>query len=350
MQEPLAFFGGRWIAASAAAVSVSDVGFILGATVAEQLRTFAGKLFHLDEHLDRLAQSLEIVGLKPRMTREEFAATARELVARNHPLLAAGDDLSLSIFVTPGDYPGSGRAPSRVSALRSPKGQGTRIPEFEPQAGGGRPANRPHPDPLPAGEGTHGLPEPTVCLHTYPVPFHRWAERSRTGQTLATTEVEQVSPRCWPPSLKCRSRMHYYLADRRAAARDPGARALLLDGQGFVTEASTANVLIYRAGEGLAWPPTSKVLPGISLAVVAHLAGRLGIPCAERDLKPEDLASADEALLSSAPFCLLPVTRLDGRPIGAGRPGEIFARLMAAWNEMAGLDIIAQAERHQFRE
>jgi branched-subunit amino acid aminotransferase/4-amino-4-deoxychorismate lyase len=310
MKEPLAFFDGRWIAASAAAVSVNDVGFILGVTVAEQLRTFAGKIFHLEGHLDRLAQSLEIVGLQPRMTRDEFAGTARELVARNHPLLDGGDDLALSIFVTPGDYPTYG----------------------EKRRGGA------------------ALPEPTVCLHTYPLPFHRWAERYRTGQALATTEVEQVSPRCWPPSLKCRSRMHYYLADRQAAARDPGARALLLDGQGFVTEASTANVLIYRAGEGLVWPPTSKVLPGISLAVVAELAGRLGIPCGERDLRPEDVASADEVLLSSTPFCLLPVTRLDDRPIGAGRPGELFTRLLAAWNEMAGLSIIAQAEQYQCRE
>jgi branched-subunit amino acid aminotransferase/4-amino-4-deoxychorismate lyase len=143
--------------------------------------------------------------------------------------------------------------------------------------------------------------------------------------------------------------MHYYLADRQAAARDPHARALLLDGQGFVTEASTANVLIYRAGDGLAWPPTTKVLPGISLAVVVELAGRLGIPCGERDLTPNDVASADEVFLSSTPFCLLPVTRLNDRPIGAGRPGELFARLIAAWNEMAGLDIIAQAERHQVR-
>ena len=118
MQEPLAFLGGRWIAASAAAVSVSDVGFILGASVAEQMRTFAGQVFHLDDHLARLAQSLAIVGLQPGMTGDEFAQTARELVARNHALLAPGDDLALSIFVTPGDYPTYGEA--RGAARRQP--------------------------------------------------------------------------------------------------------------------------------------------------------------------------------------------------------------------------------------
>src|SRR3990172_8903885 len=105
MQEPLAFLNGRWIPASAAAVSVGDAGFVLGATVAEQLRTFAGKLFRLDDHLARLAHSLEIIGLDPGMTLDRFAQVAQELVARNYSLVAPGDDLGLSIIVTPGDYP-----------------------------------------------------------------------------------------------------------------------------------------------------------------------------------------------------------------------------------------------------
>ena len=140
--------------------------------------------------------------------------------------------------------------------------------------------------------------------------------------------------------------MHYYLADRQAAAIDPQARALLLDAQGFVTEASTANVLIYRAAEGLISPPLPKILRGISLSVVAELAGQLGIPFAERDLTIDDVASADEVLLTSTSVCILPVTQLNGRPIGSGRPGRVFSGLMAAWSEMVGLDVVAQAERH----
>jgi branched-chain amino acid aminotransferase len=209
-------------------VSVGDAGFVLGATVAEQVRTFAGKLFRLDEHLARLAHSLEIVGLQSGMTPDQFVAVAEELVARNYTLLTPGGDLGLSIFVTPGTYP--------------------------TYAAGEEP-------------GT-----PTVCLHTYPLPFHLWAEKYREGQTLVTTDVEHVSPRCWSAGLKCRSRMHYYLADKRAAALDPHARALLLDAQGFVTETSTANLLIYHAGRGLASPPSAKILRGISLGVVRELA------------------------------------------------------------------------------
>ncbi len=299
MEEPLAFLNGQWIPASAAAVPVGDAGFVLGATVTEQVRTFAGELFHLDDHLARLKQSLQIVGIDPEVTFDELAGIARELTARNHRLLAPGDDLGLSIFITPGAYPA-----------------------YSPPS-----------------------PGPTVCMHTYPLPFRLWAEKYRTGQALVTTDIRQVPPQTWPPGLKCRSRMHYYLADRNAAMVEPDARALLLDEHGFVTETSTANLLIFNASQGLLSPSSDRILQGISLAVAIELAGQLGISAAERDLTPQDVASAGEALLGSTPLCLLPVTRFNGRPIGNGRPGNVFRRLLAAWSELVGLDVAAQAER-----
>ena len=304
MDKPVAFFNGQWVPAETATVPVTDAGFVLGITVAEQLRTFAGKLFRLDDHLDRLAHSMEVVGVAPGMTMDQFAGAAEELVARNHPLLAPGDDLGLSMVVTPGNYP-----------------------TF----------------------ATAGVTRPVVCLHTYPLPFHLWAEKYREGQTLVTTAVEQVSARCWPAALKCRSRMHYYLADRRAAAIDPRARALLLDDRGIVSEASTANVLIYNATEGLVSPLKTKILHGISLSTAIELARRLDIPHGQRDLTSDDVASADEVLLTSTSMCILPVTHFNGHPIGTGRSGEIFSSLLAAWSELVGIDIVAQATRHMCR-
>jgi len=300
MDEPQAYLNGRFIPASSAAIPLTDSGFVLGAAVAEQLRTFAGKLFRLDDHLARLEQSLEIVGVDPGLGRDELARVARELVDRNCRLVAPGDDLGLSIVVTPGPY---------------------------------------------AAYSLPGSGGPTVCLHTYLLPFRLWADKYRTGQVLVTTDVEQVLPTSWPPWLKCRSRMHYYLADRQAAMAEPGARALLLDSQGFVVEASTANVMIYTARDGLRSPPHHKVLPGISMREADELARKLGIPAAQRELTPADVAAADEVLLTSTPMCLLPVTRFDGRPIGDGVPGEVLHRLLAAWNDLAGIDIVAQAER-----
>ncbi len=305
MDQPEAYLNGRWIPASQAAVPVGDAGFILGATVTEQLRTFGGKLFRLDEHLDRLRQSLQIVGIEPRVTDREFAEIAQELAVRNHSLLEPGDDLGLCIFVTPG-----------------------MLGAYELEQPGG----------------------PVVCMHTYPLPFHLWAEKYSIGQSLVTTEIRQVSPQCWPPTLKCRSRMHYYLADQRAAQIEPGARALLLDERGFVSEASTANVMVYNRDCGLISPPEDQVLHGISLAVIVELAEKLGIPVDHRELLPEAIGSADEVLLASTPLCLLPVTRFEGRRIGEGKPGEIFGRLVSAWNSLAGIDLVEQARRFACRK
>jgi branched-subunit amino acid aminotransferase/4-amino-4-deoxychorismate lyase len=142
--------------------------------------------------------------------------------------------------------------------------------------------------------------------------------------------------------------MHYYLADRLARQQDPEARALLLDAEGNLTETATANLLVFRAGEGLLSPPRSTILPGISLAFVEQLAADLGIAFSERPLEAHDLLTADEALLTSTPSCLLPVTRFNGQPIGGGRPGPVFRRLLGEWSRRVGVDIAAQAAQWLF--
>ena len=102
MAEHLAYLNGRYLPISQAAVPVYDTGFVLGVTVAEQMRTFGGQLFRLPEHLQRLARSLSIIGVEPKQSLAELQLIAEDLVARNHALLAPGDDLGLAIFVTPG--------------------------------------------------------------------------------------------------------------------------------------------------------------------------------------------------------------------------------------------------------
>lgn len=300
MPQPRAYLNGSFVPAAQASVSVFDGGFVQGTTIAEQMRTFGGRLFQLPAHIERLFRSLAILGIDPGPTAEQLAEIAEELVEHNHSLLAPGDDLGLSMFVTPGPY----------AAMVA--------------------------DPVSA---------PTVCLHTFPLRFGLWAAKYREGEQLATTGVAQVPPECWPPELKCRSRMHYFLADRQARQRHPGSRALMLDAGGFVTEASTANVVLYRADAGLITPPREKILPGISVQVLLELAAKLGLAHVERDITSADVASADEMLLTSTSPCVLPVVRFNGKPLGSGSPGPTFQNLLTAWSEMVGLDIADQA-RH----
>jgi branched-chain amino acid aminotransferase len=294
MPTTWAYSNGRWIPDTELSIDVGDLGFLLGATVTERLRTFRGQVFRLDEHLGRLRNSLAIVGLPDNEITADIGGAITEFAERNRSLLPADDDWSISAFATP---------------------------------------------------GTSAAGPPTVCVHGYPLPFARWASHFEDGVRVAISDIRQIPSQSLPPELKCRSRMHYYLADRRAAAAQPGARAILLDEDGFVAEATTANVLLWREGEGLVSPPPQHILFGVSLGVVQELAAKLGIPFVQRPLTVDDLKSADEAMLTSTSVCLLPIVQCDGRPIGAGRPGPNYRRLLAAWSELVGTDIAEQA-RH----
>jgi branched-subunit amino acid aminotransferase/4-amino-4-deoxychorismate lyase len=246
-----------------------------------------------------MQRSLEIIGLDSAAIGEELAAAIPEFVAKNSDRIAADDDWTINAFVTPGVV-GSGR--------------------------------------------------PTICVHGWPLPFHEWAADYERGIAVVVSDVRQVPESCWPTELKCRSRMHYYLADQHAKAQRPGARAILLDQEGYVAESTTANVLVFSEHEGLSTPPDENVLVGISLGMVHELAGRLGIPFMRRRITVDELRTADEVLLTSTSICLLPVAECDGQPVGAGRPGLTFAKLLAAWGEQVGVDVAAQARRFASRK
>lgn len=290
-----AYLNGDWIDDRGLAIPVEDPGFALGVTITERLRTFAGRVWRQPEHVARLKRSAEIVGIDPAVA-DEIDAAITEFMRRHEPLRAAAktdgveDDWAIVAFATP---------------------------------------------------GARG--EPTRCVHGFPLGFREWAPQYESGVSLWTSAHRQTPENCWPAELKCRSRMHYYLADQEARRREPGARALLLDQDGFVGEASTANVVLYNAGEGIVSPRMEKVLPGVSVAVLRELADKEGAPFVERDITPEEFRAAEEAWLSSTSVCLLPIAKCDGQPVGDGQPGPMYARMLAAWNDAVGLDVAAQA-------
>ena len=295
----LAWLDGRIIPRADLVLPVGDAGFVLGATVTEQLRTFGGRLFLPEWHAERFVHSLAIAGLESPWPAAEIFAVAADIARRNHALGHPDGDLGVVVFATPGD--------------------------------------------LPAQHGGRGSP-PRVAIHSFPLAFPLWARAYADGVALRSVPVAQVPGESWPLVLKCRSRMHYHLADRAAAAAEPGARAILCHTDGRVSETSTANVAIVREGR-IITPPPADALPGVSLRYCRGLASGLGLECEERSLALADLAAADEILLTSTPNCLLPATRLDGRPIGAGGPGPVFHTLLSAWSERVGVDITAQAQR-----
>jgi branched-subunit amino acid aminotransferase/4-amino-4-deoxychorismate lyase len=238
-----------------------------------------------------------------RLSQEQLAAVSEQLVADNAALIHSEDELGLIHFITAGEH-----------AMYA--------------GGAGRPART----------------TPTVCVHTFPLPFALWAEKMRTGAHLVTPPTRHVPPQCYDPKIKCRSRMHFYLADQEARFVDPDALALLLDLDGNVTETNGANLLIVKHGTIIS-PSPANTLPGVSRAMVRELAAQLRVGFTERDLQVFDVMNADEALLTSTPYCIMPATRINGAAIGDGQPGPMFRRLLTAWSDAVGVDIAVQVEQ-----
>ena len=294
----IAYLNGQFVESSQLAIPPTDAGFLLGVTIAEQARTFGGRPFWLSQHLQRLSNGLGLAGIKPGIGMATLYTASQTVAKHNFSLHSRGegDDIGITIFVTPGAY----------SAY---------------------------------GVESDG---PTVAIHTYPLQFRLWAERYRTGQRAVISDFREIPTDCWPAAIKCRSRMHYYLASQAARERDTAAIPILLDHDGFVAETPIASVLAYSERDGFSAPRPNKILPGISLAFVKQWAARRQIPFRHRDLKPTDLLAADEVLLTSTPFCATPLVSIDGSPVGHGNPGGIYTRLLDDWSRDVGVSITDQ--------
>lgn len=230
MTEPTAWMNGNYIPFSQAALPVWDMGVVGGAAVTEMLRTFRHVPFRLEEHFDRLFASIRSVGFSPEITRDELRDVVQSVVARNAALIPAGHDLGVVAFVTSG---------GNLTYL---------------------------------GEAGRELARKcTVCVHTFPLPFELWADRYETGVHLVTPATKALPADVIDPQIKFRSRLHWQLADREARLVEPAAMALLLDRDGYVTEAATGNVVAVL-GDRLLTPSHVRSLGGISLQVVEELS------------------------------------------------------------------------------
>jgi branched-subunit amino acid aminotransferase/4-amino-4-deoxychorismate lyase len=289
------------IPASQLALPVFDAGVVLGASVTEMLRTFNHRIYRLEDHLSRLAVGLRLTSIHAATSIDELGRQALDLAERNGRSLSPSDEMGINIFVTAGHM-----ATYRRMA----------------QAG-----NKPS----------------TAIVHTFPLDCSLYAARMREGARLMTVSGPQLPDASIPPWLKCRSRMHYWLAEQEAKRMDPDAIPLLLDLKGHVRETPTANLLIVKE-RNLFSPPVAAIRPGVSRAVAVELGSGLALRYLERELLPADVATADEAFLTSTPYCAMPIVALDRRPIGRGVPGPIYESLMRTWSKEVGVDIPATME------
>jgi branched-subunit amino acid aminotransferase/4-amino-4-deoxychorismate lyase len=298
----LAYLNGQWTDYSDAAVPVWDYGFAMGVAITEQLRTFNGELFCSGWHVDRLLNGLDIMGVSIHQSRSQLLDLLDEVVSKNWSDVRSGGDMGVGICVTPGP-----------------------LPKFAPSA-------------LTVSQ------EPTVLAYGYWLDFSDLADTYDKGMSLTVVETQEIPNACVPRQLKCRSRMHYYLAERQASKRHPGSRALLLDAEGNIAEATTATVAIVEQGRVVV-PPAAMILPGTALRYLLELCGSEGIEVAREKISPSRLKAADEVFWLSTPVAIVPVTKIDSQPIDNGRPGSMFKRLIEAWSRNVNTDIAGQTSQ-----
>ncbi|MFO0926550.1 MAG: aminotransferase class IV [Gemmataceae bacterium] len=299
MTAPLAFLNGRLLPAADATLAIHDAGIVSGATVTDFCRTFAHQLYRWPDHLARFRRDCAACFIDLPTSDAELTATATALVEHNARLLPPGGELAVVTFATPG-----------------PVGLYTGLP------------------------GRDG--PPTVCMHTFPLPFDRYARFFRDGVALSVAGAHGADPDdLAPPAVKHRSRLHWWRADRLVRQRTDvptGAVAVLTDGRGHLTETAIGHVLLIH-DDTVLFPPRGTVLDGISLAVVAELCASLGIRHVERPLPLAEVPAASEAMLCGTAFCLAGVRWLEGTTFPC--PGPVTRRLLAAWSAAVGTDIAA---------
>lgn len=292
MDEFTYWVNGRFVPASEAVVPVNSRGYRLGDGVFDTERTFNGRIFRLEHHLERLGRSLRFVRIDLGMTLAELGALAEETTERNRHLLERHGDFWVTEIVTRDT------------------------------------SNRGH-----------------ISIVVEPLPFQRYAGLHHEGVPLVIPSVRSSAQIGMDPKLKATSRLNMVLADLEGKQIDPRSMSLILDEHGNLAEVLYGNLFVVRGGH-LRTPTSRAILEGVTRMTTLELIAEEGLPLAESDLQPYDLYTADEAFCTTTSYCVLPVASLNGQPVGSAVPGPVTQRVTAAWNRLAGLDIPAQFERY----
>lgn len=289
-QELTIYLNGELIPESQAKISVRDRGFLYGDAVFDTTRTFGGKIFKLNEHLDRFFNSLSYLRLDPPLTKQEFADATMRVLDANLPLLDPNGDYWVTQRVTRGAPGGS----------------------------------------------------PTVIVECVPLPFAQRARFYRDGMPVIVPSVRRTPPDAVSPRAKTHNYINLVLATQEVESQNPDAWPILLDANGNLCEGPGANIFLIKNGE-LLTPREQYVLAGISRQTAIDLAHELAIPVRETDLDLYDAYTADEAFITSTSFCIVPVSAVNGNPIAhAAIPGPLTRRLTQAYSGLVGIDIAAQ--------
>ena len=278
------YIDGRFVPKEEARVSVFDHGFLYGDGVFEGIRAYSGRVFKLTEHLDRLYESAKSILLEIPLTWKEMEQAVLETCRRNQ--------------ITDGYI--------RLVVSR--------------------------------GEGDLGLDprkcaRPSVVIIADKIALYP-QELYTTGMRLMTVATRRNGAEMVNPRVKSLNYLNNILAKIEANVAGFN-EVLMLNAEGYVVEGTGDNVFIVKGGRLITPPSHSGILEGITRNTIMQLAREMGIPVEEKLFTRHDVYVADECFLTGTAAEAVPVVEVDGRKIGTGQPGEITAKLIAAFREYA---------------
>lgn len=279
----LVYVNGEFLAKEKAVVSVFDHGFLYGDGVFEGIRAYAGKIFRLQEHLDRLYDSAKAIRLEPSITSEKLAQVCAEALERNQL-----KDAYLRVIFS-------------------------------------------------RGEGDLGL-NPRLCknpgvvvipgkIELYPPELYQ------NGMSVMTAATPRTQPEALNPKIKSLNYLNNILAKLEGLEQGKH-EVLMLNVHGYLAEATGDNIFVVRRGELMTPPESAGILMGVTRGAVLELARKAGVPVREIDLNRYDIYVADECFLTGTAAEIIAVTSVDGRRVGDGKPGAMTARLTKLFREL----------------
>ncbi|MFQ5552755.1 MAG: branched-chain-amino-acid transaminase [Thermoplasmata archaeon] len=281
--ELLAYVDDEFLAESDAKVSIFDHGLLYGDGVFEGIRAYSGRVFRLDDHLRRLYDSAKAIHLEVPIPVDELRDLILELCRRNEL-----EDGYIRPVVT--------------------RGRGDLGLDPRKVRGG-----------------------PTVFIIARPFEV-LYGDKYDEGLELITSSYRRVPPQSVSPNIKSLNYLNQILARVEANIHEAD-EALLLDLQGYVSEASADNFFVVR-DEVLHTPPTVSILQGVTRQTVLEIAEELGYEARERFFTLFDVYGADEAFITGTAAEIGPVVRVDDRVIGDGKPGRITKQITARFRDL----------------
>lgn len=270
------YIDGEFYPRDEAKISVFEHGFLYGDGVFEGIRAYSGRIFRLSEHLDRLYDSAKTIDLKVPITKEEMTAAIIETCKKNNLTEAY-----IRPIVTRG-----------VGDL---------------------------------GLDPRKCPKPSVIIIAIEWGA-MYGDLYEKGLKAVSVSVRRNPAEALPPNVKSLNYLNNILAKIEANYKG-GDEAIFFDTNGYLSEGSGDNIFVIKNGS-IITPPTLNNLRGITRMVAIELATELGIGVSERNMGYFDLYSADEVFVTGTAAEVAPITLIDGRVIGSGKPGAVTRQIM----------------------